>query len=216
MLSRSAPPSRPRRHKSRSRGHRTTTVRFATTVYRKAKGDTSWAHGTVLAGSSDSLHRRNVVVGTAYEVSKSSKMRRWDTKVTATSSAALKPRWLKSAAKVILIVEKNRHATALANELARLQSDLTGRRLDGHSPRCFVLNGRAGNYSQSRHRRLQRRPHESKHGLSVWSRAGAPFGKSELRTRMERVRCRRAMDLLWRCEGQLERESRLFCRRTSS
>jgi len=35
--------------------------------------------------------------------------------------------------KLILIVD-NRHATALASELARLQSDLTGVRLDSHAP----------------------------------------------------------------------------------
>ncbi|HWW02762.1 MAG TPA: fibronectin type III domain-containing protein [Candidatus Acidoferrum sp.] len=94
------------------------------TVYRKAKGDTSWGTGTVLSGATTNYTDTSVVEGATYEyqiVKDATMGYRGFGYIFSGIQAPL----TEDRGKLILIVE-NRYATALTNELARLQSDLTG------------------------------------------------------------------------------------------
>jgi hypothetical protein len=94
------------------------------TVYRKAKGATSWGTGTVLDGATTFYTDTDVIVGTSYEYQIVK-----DTTVGYKGYgyifSGIQAPLAEARGKLILIVE-NRHATALASELARLQCDLTG------------------------------------------------------------------------------------------
>ena len=94
------------------------------TAYRKAKADTSWGTGTILAGTTTTYTDTAVVVGTTYEYQIIK-----DTTVGYKGYgyvfSGIEAPLVEERGKLILIVD-NRHATALASELARLQSDLTG------------------------------------------------------------------------------------------
>ncbi|MCL4176665.1 MAG: fibronectin type III domain-containing protein [Verrucomicrobia bacterium] len=94
------------------------------TVYRKAKGDTSWGTGTVVDGTTTLYTDTAISVGTTYEyqiVKDATKGYKGYGYIFSGIQAPL----AEERGKLILIVE-NRHTTALSNELARLQSDLTG------------------------------------------------------------------------------------------
>lgn len=93
------------------------------TVYRKAKQATSWGAGTVLSGTTTNYTDTTVVVGTAYEY-RIVKVATGYTGYGYIFSGIQAP-LVEDRGKLILIVE-NRHAAALATELTRLQSDLTG------------------------------------------------------------------------------------------
>ena len=97
---------------------------FRYTVYRKAKGDTSWGTGTVLAGTTTLYTDVNVIVGAPYEyqIVKDATL---GYKSYGYIFSGIQAPFAEERGKLILIVE-NRHAAALSNELARLQSDLTG------------------------------------------------------------------------------------------
>ena len=94
------------------------------TVYRKARGATSWGTGTVLDGATTLYTDTSVVAGTTYEYQIVK-----DSAVGYTGYgyifSGIQAPLVEQRGKLILIVD-NRHVTALANELARLQSDLTG------------------------------------------------------------------------------------------
>ncbi|HUR44522.1 MAG TPA: hypothetical protein VMZ27_01505 [Candidatus Saccharimonadales bacterium] len=94
------------------------------TVYRKAKTDTSWGTGITLGGSVTSYVDNNVTVGSAYEY-----------KIVKAASlgytgygyiyAGVDVPLVDNRGKVVLVVD-NSFTSTLSNELARLQSDLTG------------------------------------------------------------------------------------------
>ena len=94
------------------------------TVYRKAKEATAWGTGTVLSGTTTNYTDASVVIGTTYEY-----------RIVKVASlgytgygyifSGIQAPLVEDRGKLILIVE-NRHAAALATELSRLQSDLTG------------------------------------------------------------------------------------------
>lgn len=94
------------------------------TVYRKGPSDTSWGGGTSLAGSVTTFTDNNVAVGATYEY-----------KIVKAASAGytgygyiyagINAPLMDSRGKIVLVVD-NTHSAALSNELARLQSDLTG------------------------------------------------------------------------------------------
>jgi hypothetical protein len=94
------------------------------TVYRKAKGDTAWGTGTVLDGSTTLYTDGNVVIGTTYEyqIVKDATL---GYKGYGYIFSGIQAPLVEERGKLILIVD-NRHVTALASELARLQSDLIG------------------------------------------------------------------------------------------
>ena len=94
------------------------------TVYRKAKTATAWGTGTVLPGTTTSYTDTSVVVGATYEyqILKDATLGYLGSGYVFTGIQAP---LVEDRGKLILIVE-NRHAAALATELARLQSDLTG------------------------------------------------------------------------------------------
>ena len=94
------------------------------TVYRKAQGDTSWGTGTVLAGMATLYTDDSVSVGATYEYRIVEAGTAGYTGYGYIFSGIQAP-LTEERGKVVLIVE-NRHAAALANELARLQSDLIG------------------------------------------------------------------------------------------
>ena len=94
------------------------------TVYRKAKGTATWGVGTVLSGTATSYTDTSVAVGATYEygiVKDATLGYRGFGYIFSGIQAPL----VEDRGKLILIVE-NRFATALASELARLQTDLTG------------------------------------------------------------------------------------------
>lgn len=94
------------------------------TVYRKAKEATAWGIGTVLPGATTSYTDTSVVVGSTYEyqILKNATMGYLGSGYVFTGIQAP---LVEDRGKLILMVE-NRHAAALATELTRLQSDLTG------------------------------------------------------------------------------------------
>lgn len=94
------------------------------TVYRKAKTATTWGTGTVLSGATTSYTDTSVVVGSNYEyqVLKNATLGYLGSGYVFTGIQAP---LVEDRGKLILIVE-NRHAAALASELTRLQTDLTG------------------------------------------------------------------------------------------
>ncbi|MCL4176666.1 MAG: hypothetical protein KJ072_02825 [Verrucomicrobia bacterium] len=94
------------------------------TVYRKAKEATSWGTGTVLDGTTTLYTDVNVVIGTTYEyqIVKDATL---GYKGFGYIFSGIQAPLIDDRGKLILIVD-NRHVTALSDELARLQSDLTG------------------------------------------------------------------------------------------
>lgn len=94
------------------------------TVYRKTKQATAWGTGTLLSGTTTNYTDANVVVGATYE---------YQIVKNATLGyqgfgylfSGIQAPLVEARGKVVLIVD-NRYTTALSNELARLQSDLTG------------------------------------------------------------------------------------------
>jgi len=94
------------------------------TVYRKKATDAVWGPGITLAGSSTSYADTTVTAGTAYEY-----------QIIKAASlgytgygyiyAGINPPMAESRGKIVLVVD-NTYAVQLANELARLESDLTG------------------------------------------------------------------------------------------
>jgi len=94
------------------------------TVYRKAKDATSWGEGTAMSGTTTNYTDTNVVVGTTYEyqVIKDATL---GYKGYGYIFSGIQAPLTEDRGKLVLIVE-NRHAMALSNELARLQSDLAG------------------------------------------------------------------------------------------
>ena len=94
------------------------------TVYRKAKGATSWGAGTALSGTTTNYTDTSVIAGATYEyqiVKDATLGYRGFGYIFSGIQAPL----TEDRGKLVLIVE-NRYATALSSELARLQSDLTG------------------------------------------------------------------------------------------
>jgi len=94
------------------------------TLYRKTKEGTSWGSGTALAGTASSYVDNNVSVGSAYEyaiVKVGSHGYTGYGYIYAGVNAPL----VDNRGKVVLVVD-NTYASQLANELTRLQSDLTG------------------------------------------------------------------------------------------
>ncbi len=94
------------------------------TVYRKAKESTSWGTGTVLSGTTTNYTDASVVVGTTYEY-RIVKVATLGYTGYGYIFSGIQAPLVEDRGKLILIVE-NRHAAALATELSRLQSDLTG------------------------------------------------------------------------------------------
>ena len=94
------------------------------TVYRKAKEAASWGTNTVLSGSTTNYTDTNVVVGATYEyqIVKDATL---GYKGYGYIFSGIEAPLVEDRGKLILIVE-NRYATALSNELARLNNDLTG------------------------------------------------------------------------------------------
>ena len=94
------------------------------TVFRKSKGAASWGTGIVLSGTTALYTDTSVVVGAAYEY-RIVKDATLGYKGYGYIFSGIQAPLVEDRGKLILIVE-SRFATALANELARLQSDLTG------------------------------------------------------------------------------------------
>ncbi|MBE0546017.1 MAG: hypothetical protein IH623_32220 [Verrucomicrobia bacterium] len=94
------------------------------TIYRKAKADTSWGTGTALDGATTFYTDTDVIVGQTYEYQIVKDATLGYTGYGYIFSGIEAP-LVEDRGKLILIVD-NRHVTALASELARLQSDLTG------------------------------------------------------------------------------------------
>ena len=94
------------------------------TVYRKAKGAAAWGAGIVLPGTTTLFTDTNVAVGATYEyqIIKDATLGYIG---TGYIFSGIRAPLAEDRGQLILIVE-NRHAPALSNELARLQSDLTG------------------------------------------------------------------------------------------
>src|SRR3954470_21736383 len=94
------------------------------TVYRKRAGDNSWGTGTALAGTTTTYSDSNVTLGSAYE---------YQIVKAATLGytgygyiyAGVNVPMADNHGKVVLVVD-NSFTLSLSNELARLQSDLTG------------------------------------------------------------------------------------------
>ena len=94
------------------------------TVYRKAATDSSWSGGTTLSGTTTSYVDSNVTPGSTYEY-----------KIVKAASlgytgygyiyAGINAPMPENRGKVVLVVD-NTYSAQLTNELARLQSDLTG------------------------------------------------------------------------------------------
>jgi len=94
------------------------------TVYRKAKAATSWGTGVVLSGTTTNYTDTNVVVGTNYEY-QIVKVATLGYNGYGYIFSGIQAPLVEARGKLVLIVE-NRYTTALTNELAGLQSDLTG------------------------------------------------------------------------------------------
>lgn len=94
------------------------------TVYRKTKAATSWGTGTVLSGTTTLYTDTSVSVGATYEYQIVKDATLGYKGYGYIFSGILAP-LAEDRGKLVLIVE-NRHATALSNELTRLQSDLAG------------------------------------------------------------------------------------------
>lgn len=94
------------------------------TLYRKARGATSWGTGTGLAGTTTLYTDANVVTGVTYEyqIVKDSTV---GYKGYGYIFSGIQAPLAEERGKFVLIVD-NRHTAALSNELARLQSDLAG------------------------------------------------------------------------------------------
>ena len=98
------------------------------TVYRKAPGDSDWGQAVNLPGTATSYVDNSVVPGTAYEYQ--------IVKVTSQYTgygylySGINVPMIDNRGKLLLVVD-NTYASALTNELARLQQDLTG---DGWTP----------------------------------------------------------------------------------
>src|SRR5262245_31543775 len=108
------------RHRSLCIGLRTNTAR---TVYRKLKEDSSWGAGTVLPGSSTDFTDSTVSAGSAYEYQVIKRANLGYAGFGYIYAGIAAP-MIENRGKVILIVAAD--ASSLANELSRLQSDLTG------------------------------------------------------------------------------------------
>ena len=94
------------------------------TIFRKAPATTSWTQLTTLAGSINSWSDANVANGGSYEyaITKTTSL---GYKGTGYVLAGINAPMVENRGKLVLIVD-NTHATALANELSRLQQDLVG------------------------------------------------------------------------------------------
>src|SRR3954471_23889317 len=94
------------------------------TVYRKSKGGNSWGTGTVLDGTITSYTNTDVSVGSTYEcaIVKNASLGYFG---YGYIFSGIQAPLVDFRGKLILIVD-NRFTTSLSNELAVLQSDLTG------------------------------------------------------------------------------------------
>jgi hypothetical protein len=94
------------------------------TVYRKTKQATAWGTGTLLSGATTNYTDTSVVVGAAYEY-RIVKNATLGYQGFGYIFSGIQAQLVEARGKLALIVD-NRYTTALSNELARLQSDLTG------------------------------------------------------------------------------------------
>src|SRR5436309_3028856 len=95
------------------------------TVYRKSVGATSWGAGSVLPGSVTGFSDDNVAVGSAYEYQIFKTNSAYQSSGYGYIDAGVNAALVDQRGKLVLIVD-NTYAGELADELSRLQQDLTG------------------------------------------------------------------------------------------
>ena len=95
------------------------------TVYRKSVGATSWGAGSILSGSVTGFSDDNVAIGSAYEYQIFKTNSAYQSSGYGYIDAGVNAALVDQRGRLVLIVD-NTYAGELADELSRLQQDLTG------------------------------------------------------------------------------------------